>query len=155
MAAFALAFSLCLPAIANAQVQQTDWTLFNKALVRALRCDNCGARMGAIQQIAYYGSYLDVQDGLFDVVKVYRNSKNENQRILALSALAKMRDPWAMDFLARSVPFEKSARVRRHTIHVVNAYRLGTDRPPDLIAELNLPPPSQDEIDRIVALIEE
>jgi hypothetical protein len=111
--------------------------------------------LGAIQQIAIYGSHLDVDDAVFDVVGVYRNSKNENERILALSALGKMKNAWAMDFLSRSVPFEKNDRVRQITIDVVNQYRTGPNNPESARAlaiwEAQQTPPSQAEIDALLA----
>jgi len=131
-AVFALAACLLVAASANAQESKTDWALFSKALVNAVESGNHGAKLGAIQQIAIYGGNLHVNRTVFDIVRVYRNSKNENERILALAALSKLRDHWSMDFLARSVPFEKSARVKRHTIDVVNAYRLGRDLSPEI-----------------------
>jgi len=133
-AALALAVCLLGTASANAQNGKTDWALFSEALVNAVESGNYGAKLGAMQQIANYGSNLQVNRTVFDIVRVYRNSKNENERILALAALAKMRNRWAMDFLARSVPFEKSERVKRHTIDVVNAYRQGKDRSPEIVA---------------------
>jgi hypothetical protein len=139
----------------QAQANQTDWQLFSKALVKAAKHDNHGVRLGAIQQIAIYGSHLDVDDAVFDVVGVYRNSKNQNERILALSALGKMRNAWAMDFLSRSVPFEKNDRVRQITIDVVNQYRTGPNNPESARAlaiwEAQQTPPSRAEIDALLA----
>ena len=109
--------------------QNTDWSLFSKGLIGAVESGNHGAKLGAMQQIAIYGSNLNVNRTVFDIVRVYRNSKFENERILALSALARIQDKWAMDFLARSVRFEKSERVKRHTIQVLNAYRNGAKTP--------------------------
>ncbi|HLE57589.1 MAG TPA: hypothetical protein VJB15_10940 [Rhodothermia bacterium] len=137
----------------KAQNYETDWALFSKALINAVESGNHGAKLGAIQQIAIYGSRLNVNPTVFDIVRVYRNSKVENERILALSALARMRNQWAMDFLSRSVRFETSDRVRRHTIDVVNAYRLGTDRSPEMIAwESQLTPPGPAKVDELLAL---
>jgi len=150
----ALVLSCLLFLSATVQAQdRTNWELFSKGLIRAVDSGNYGAKLGAIQQIAIYGSHLKVNPVVFDIVRVYRNSKSENERILALSALAKMRNAWAMDFLARSVAFEKSDRVRRHTIDVVNAYRLGTDLQPGLAAwESQLTPPSTAILDELLAL---
>ncbi|HEX9659017.1 MAG TPA: hypothetical protein VGA18_01915 [Rhodothermales bacterium] len=147
-------FSMHLTSVdVNAQNHETDWALFSKALINAVESSNYGAKLGAIQQIAIYGSRLDVDPTVFDVVRVFRNSKVENERILALSALAKMRNHWAMDFLSRSVRFETSDRVKRHTIDVVNAYRLGTDRSPETIAwESRLTPPEPAKVDELLAL---
>lgn len=140
-------------AFANGGDRSTDWALFSTALLHAVDSGNYGAKLGAIQQIAIYGSKLEVDRAVFDVVRVYRDSKNENERILALSALAKMRVGWAMDFLGRSVKFERSARVKRHTIDVVNAYRLGLDRSPEILAiEERLVPPGPAKADELWAI---
>jgi hypothetical protein len=153
LAALALATLPLVAGSVQAQDHETDWALFSEALVDAVESGNYGAKLGAIQQIAIYGSQLDVNQTVFDVVRVYRNSRQENERILALSALAKMRDRWAMDFLGRSVAFEKSPRVRRHTIDVVNAYRLGTDRSTAQTAwEAHLTPPAPAKWDELLAL---
>jgi len=140
----------------QAQASQTDWQQFSKALVKAAKHDNHGVRLGAIQQIAIYGSHLDVDDAVFEVVGVYRNSKSDNERILALSALGKMDNAWAIDFLSRSVPFEKSKRIRDITIDVVNRYRMGPNNPESARAlaiwEAQQTPPSAAELEALLAV---
>jgi hypothetical protein len=123
--ALALSVGLLTVGVAQAQDYQTDWDVFSEALVKAAKHDNYGVRLGAIQQIAIYGSRLNVDAAVFDVVRVFRNADDVNERILALSALSKMNNGWAIDFLARNVPFEKNTRVRAISIDVVNRYRLG------------------------------
>ena len=71
----------------KAQDNSTDWNQFSNALKDAIAHDNYGVKLGALQQIAIYGSHLDVDGAVFDVVRVYRNAKAENERILALSAV--------------------------------------------------------------------
>lgn len=153
--ALALSVGLLAAGTVNAQDYQTDWELFSKALIKAAKHDNHGVQLGAIQQIAIYGSQLDVDAAVFDVVRVYRNSDDVNERILALSALSKMDNGWAIDFLSRNVPFEKNARVRAITIDVVNRYRLGpadTDAERALAAwEADLKPPTASEIEALLA----
>ena len=152
----ALTVGLASAAGVQAQDRQTDWDVFGDALVTAASHENYGVKLGAIQQIAIYGSLLDVDGAVFDVVSVYRNSKNENERILALSALAKMKNEWAMDFLSRSVRFEKNARVRSVTIDVVNQFRLGPTNSESARAlavwEAQQTPPSAAEIEALLAV---
>ncbi len=88
---------------------------FSQALVRALRHENEGVQLSALRQVINYGSDVDVSDAIFDIVAIYRSNENENVRILALSAIASTKHSWAMDFLKRSVVFESSERVERHT----------------------------------------
>ena len=140
----------------QAQENSTDWNQFSKALERAIAHDNYGVKLGALQQIAIYGSHLDVDGAVFDVVRVYRNAKDENERILALSALAKMKNAWAMDFLSRSVRFERSERVRDITIDVVNQYRIGPANSESARAlaiwEAQQVPPSAADIEALLAV---
>ena len=93
---------------------------------------------------------------VFDVVRVFRNSKEVNERILALSALSKMSNAWAIDFLSRSVRFEKNERVRNITIDVVNQYRLGPANPESARAlavwEAQQVPPSSADIEALLAV---
>jgi len=158
MLATALVLSVGLLATSAVQAQNhsTDWAQFSKALKNAAAHDNYGVKLGALQQIAIYGSHLDMDGAVFDVVRVYRNAKNENERILALSALAKMNNAWAIDFLSRSVRFEQNERVRKITIDVVNQYRLGPANPESAKAravwEAQQVPPSSADIEALLAV---
>lgn len=150
-----LSVGLLAATAVQAQNNRTDWALFSKALKIAVAHENNGVKLGALQQIAIYGSHLDVDGVVFDIVRVYRNSKDENERILALSALAKMNNAWAIDFLSRSVRFERSERVRSITIDVVNQYRLGRANSESAKAlaiwEAHQVPPSSVEIEALLA----
>ena len=154
--ALALSVGLLAGSAVQAQGYQTDWKRFSDALESAIEHENYGVKLGAIQQIAIYGSHLDVDGAVFDVVRVYRNSDNENERILALSALAKMNNAWSIDFLSRSVRFEKSERVRAITIDVVNQYRLGPANPESAKAlaiwQAQQVPPTAAEIEVLLAV---
>jgi hypothetical protein len=154
--AMALALAGTHPIQAQEQTHDTDWALFSEALVEAMHTPNQGVRLGALQQIATYGSHLEVDEVLFDIVRIYRDASNQNCRILALMALASLEDPWAMDFLERSARFEKNDRIRRHTVAVVNDYLYG---PIDAEAARALAafraaqtPPSHEEIADLLAV---
>ena len=100
----------------------TNWNQFSQALNVAVQHANAGVQMGALQQIAHYGDQLNLDDeAIFEIVRVYRSSNNDNERILALMALDATNDVWAMDFVKRSARFEKSARVLKHTQAVIRA----------------------------------
>ena len=156
IAALVLSVGFLATSAAQAQNNSTDWKQFSNALEKAISHDNYGVKLGALQQIAIYGSHLDVDGAVFDVVRVYRNAKAENERILALSALAKMKNAWAMDFLSRSVRFERSERVRDITIDVVNQYRIGPANSESARAlaiwEAQQVPPSAADIEALLAV---
>lgn len=92
-----------------------DNDTFSKALTQALKHENQGVRMDALRQMALYGENLDLSNAIFEIVRIYRSSEDENTRILALQVLADSKSSWAADFLSRSIKFEKSERVTRHT----------------------------------------
>ena len=154
--ALVLSVGLLTTSAVQAQDNTTDWALFSKELKKAAAQDNYGVKLGALQQIAIYGSHLDMDGAVFDVVRVFRNSKEVNERILALSALSKMSNAWAIDFLSRSVRFEKNERVRNITIDVVNQYRLGPANPESARAlavwEAQQVPPSSADIEALLAV---
>lgn len=106
----------------EANATQAEWTAFSKALVHALHHENAGVQASALQHIAHYGQKLNVDAALFDIVRIYRNDKNENTRILALAALHQVGNAWTMDFLKRSTRFENSKRILKHTYAVINAH---------------------------------
>jgi len=111
------------PAVfANNSPKVQKWDTFSKGIVHAMQSDNDGLRMSALQQISRYGENLEVDELVFDIVRIYRNSKDSQARILALSALSSMRNDWAMDFLKRSVRFEKDEHILALTRRVVNEY---------------------------------
>ena len=154
--ALVLSVGLLATSTAQAQNNSTNWSQFSDALENAAAHENYGVKLGALQQIAIYGSHLDVDDAVFDVVRVYRNSSEVNERILALSALSKMENAWAIDFLSRSVRFEKNERVRNITIDVVNQYRLGPANSESARAlavwEAQQVPPSSADIEALLAV---
>lgn len=105
----------------NETESTTNWSKFTKGVQAGLVHDNQGVRESALQQIIGYGDKLTLdRTDIFEIVKIYRNSKHENQRILALAALHATKDAWAMDFLARSVKTESSAHVANLTNAVLS-----------------------------------
>ena len=96
------------------------WETFSNNLVDALQSDMDGLKVAAMQMVIRYGDQVNVDKAVFDVVRVYRNHENDNMRRLAVVALGAMQHPWGMDFLERSVRFEKSPAVQ-HTLQAVVA----------------------------------
>lgn len=103
-----------------AAVSAAQWDLFSDNLVRALKSDYESIRLSAMQLVIRYGDQVDVDPAVFEVVRLYRDHKNTDVRRMAVVALGKMENRWAMDFLARSEGYEKNPEVRQ-TIQAVLA----------------------------------
>ena len=101
---------------------ETDarWLRFSKGLVASLRSTNDGVVQSALQHVITYGDRVRVRGAEFDVVRVYREHRDDRMRRMAVVAIGKMGSPWALGFLQRSLPFERSASVR-HTMKGVLA----------------------------------
>ena len=65
----------------------------------------------------------DVDEAVFDVVRIYRNNDNVKVRQLALNTLHKMQNNWAMDFLGRSIKFEKSPVIKKQLYCILQEYQ--------------------------------
>ncbi|MEM1269964.1 MAG: hypothetical protein AAF752_00775 [Bacteroidota bacterium] len=98
-----------------------NWDKFSAALVTNIQAGHPGVQASALRHVVYYGDKVDVSDAVFDIVRIYRDNDDENLRMLALAALHKMDNTWANDFIARSIPFEKSDRVKRQSLAVLSA----------------------------------
>lgn len=105
-------------------ITAAQWAAFNKNLVHALQSDIDGVQLAAVQLVIKYGDQVDVDDAVFDVVRLYRDNADDDVRRMAVVALGKMQHPWAMDLLKRSLRFEKTPTVRK-TLHAVVAEYYG------------------------------
>ncbi len=94
-------------------VTSAQWKSFNQNLVQAITSDNEGLKLAGLQMVIKYGTAVDVSAARFDIVRMYRDHDNERVRRMAVVALGAMEDAWALDFLTRSLAFERSALVRR------------------------------------------
>lgn len=117
----ARADGLTLTAPSN-DMTQAQWHAFSKNLVRAMATDNQGLRTEAMRLIIQYAPQVDVDAARFDLMRVYRNHSDERARRMAVVALGKIQDPWAMGFLRRAVQFEQSECVRQTITAVLAEY---------------------------------
>ncbi len=101
-------------------VSVDTWKTFSTNLIHALRMDNDGVRMAAMQYIIRYNDKLDVSVAAVDVARIYRNHDDDNVRRMAVVALSQMNSSWALGYLRLSAHYEKSETVR-HTIQAVVA----------------------------------
>jgi hypothetical protein len=104
------------------QERQVNWEAFSMNLVKAIKTPNKGLQQDALEKIIFDGDNLDVQDAVFDIVRIFRLEKNPQVRRLAMVALYKIGDDWAMYFLKRSKKFEKDETILNHSSRIVQQF---------------------------------
>ncbi|MFN2126864.1 MAG: hypothetical protein ACK2TU_03305 [Anaerolineales bacterium] len=92
----------------NSYAAKNNWESASKSMVWALKSNNDGLKISVLHQIVKYSDSLDVNNAVFDVMRIYRNHPDERIRHLALIALHKMGNNWSMEFLKRRVLFENN-----------------------------------------------
>jgi hypothetical protein len=101
----------------DARLDKVNWEAFSKNLVKGLTFENDGIRQAIMQHIITYSDRLNVNDGVFDLIRIYRNHKNNKYRQMAVVALGKVQNKWALYFLRRNLKFEKDPTIRRQILH--------------------------------------
>ena len=126
IATFVLSTRVLFAAAFAGESAETDWNAFSKNLVKSLKSENEGIRLSAMQQVITYADKVNVDDAVFDIVKVYRSHEDVKVRQLALTALHKTNNAWAMDFLKRNLEFEKSPVLKTQIYHILNDVEPGS-----------------------------
>ena len=109
-----------LEASAAKALSKVEWAKFSDRLVDALGSSHDGLKQAAMRLVIRYGDNVKVEEGVFDVMRVYRDGETENLRRMAVVTLSNMKSDWAIRFLERSERFEKSDPVKQ-TIRAVLA----------------------------------
>lgn len=104
-------------------VEAARWDAFSTNLVHALKADHEGVKLAAMQLVIQYGDQIDVDQAVFDVMRLYRDHADDDVRRMAVVALGQMQSRWAINFLDRSEGFEKNETVRQTIQAVVTQYR--------------------------------
>ncbi len=99
------------------RLAKVNWDAFSKNLVVAIASENEGLRQSAMQHIITYCDYLDVNDCVFDLVRIYRYHKDQRMRQMAVVTLHKIGNPWSMSFLKRNLKFEDNPTIYRQIVH--------------------------------------
>ena len=105
-----------------AAIDAATWKAFSTNLVHALKMDNDGVKVAAMQYIIRYGDKLDVDAAVFDVMGIYRNHNDDNVRRMAVVALGQMQSKGAIGYLRLSIQYEKSEMLRYTIQAVVSDY---------------------------------
>lgn len=116
---------LCLTgaAFSAKTADQVDWKAFSENLAVAVCSDNPGLQNSALCMIVQYADNLEIERGtIFDIVRIFRSENDPNVRLLAMVALYKTEDTWAMDYLKRHRAFETDLRIQKICCYAVKAY---------------------------------
>lgn len=97
-----------------------NWKAFSKNLVKALKSENPGLQQSAMQMVIRYSDWLDVKAAEFDVMRIFRNQKNQAVRQLALMALIGMNSNWAVGFLKTQIEFEEDPIIKKQMLTVTS-----------------------------------
>ncbi|KPJ96630.1 MAG: hypothetical protein AMJ53_00090 [Gammaproteobacteria bacterium SG8_11] len=108
---------------ARAQDGKTDWNAFSKNLVKAFSSDNEGLQRSSLQLIIEHADSLKIpRNTVLDIVSVYRYHEKPCCRRLAMIALSKIQNGWAMDFLKRNIKYETDVEMKKQLEHIVFNY---------------------------------
>jgi hypothetical protein len=103
--------------------EQVDWQAFSENLAVAVCSDNPGLRNSALCMVVQYAENLKIERGtIFDIVRIFRGDDDVNVRLLAMVALYKSGDSWAMDYLKRHSAFETNPRIQKLCCCAVKRY---------------------------------
>ena len=98
------------------------WQTFSDNLTKSLKSENPGVKYSAMQLIIEYSDDINVEDGVYDVMREFRNNEDQNVRKLALITLYKMKNDWAIDFLKMHHKFEENNEIKNTISSIVTAY---------------------------------
>ena len=105
----------------RAVLTPAEWDAYGESLETILRNGQDGLQQSALGLVILYGPALEIgRAGVFEITRIYRNHADDRMRRMAVVALGRTQDAWALDFLKRSARFEDTPAVR-HTIQAVIA----------------------------------
>lgn len=103
----------------EAEMTSAEWNEFSAVLGDALHSEVEGLRCSALRLAIQYSDDVQLdRSAIYDMAAMYRSHRNDNVRRMAVVALASTDDSWAIDYLKRSVAYEKTPKVL-HTIKAV------------------------------------
>ncbi len=109
----ALAFMLMIINTATAQNtdRNIDWEIVSENLVNAIQSDNPGLQQSAMRLVIQFSDYVDADEALLDMMRLYRFSDDSKVRQLALVTLNKIGSEYAMDFARRNLEYETDEKI--------------------------------------------
>lgn len=118
------------PALSTEKVSWTEH--FGKQIRALLETEDPERQQNAIQHVLLYANRSDVDIDFEAAVpalfEIYENAEDDGLRLMALTALNAIGGEPVMARLAERVSYEKSNRVREHTLRILMVHRLSRDR---------------------------
>ena len=112
---------LSLSAVLATESDDVNWDQFSKGLKMALKSDNQGVKLSAMQLVIKYGNKVDVADARYDVMDTFLYSKDRRVRQLALVTVAKINNTFDMGLLERQIKFEDDPVIKNQIAAVLIA----------------------------------
>ena len=107
-----IVFVLSLASLASAE-KKVDWDTFSQNLIVALKTQNTGLQVSAMQLVIQYADKLKMDEAAKDLVKLYRKNKDERVRLMALVTINSIDNDWASSVVKRDFAYEKSTRIKK------------------------------------------
>ena len=117
-----LAVLLAAAPLAPARAEAPLPGRFAEQLVLNLQSELPGVQRAALQMLIADPDCADVRAAEFALVRLYRDSPDRRERLMALRGLEAMASPWAMDFLKRHAPYEKDEQLAKLSTLVAQEY---------------------------------
>jgi len=111
LVALALMLMIINTASAQATERDVDWELISENLVVGLQSNNPGVQQAAMRLVIQHAENLNIDEAVFDLMRIYRFNDDTKMRQLALVTLHKIGSEFAMDFAKRNLEFESDEKV--------------------------------------------
>lgn len=98
-----------------------NWDQFSKGLIQALKSNNEGLKLSAMQMVIKYGDKVNVDVARYDVMDTFLYSKDRRVRQLALVTLYKINNNFDMGLLERQINFEDDPVIKNQIAAVLIA----------------------------------
>jgi len=101
-------------------LENTDWNLYSKNLVKAMNSENLGLQVSSMQQIIKYKDNVNVDKAVQTIFRLYRRDKDVRVRQMALKTIYELQNDWALGMLARDVNYEKTPKIKRMLVAILS-----------------------------------
>ena len=97
-----------------------DWHNFSKNLEGAVKSENMGLQVSAMQMVIKYSDKVTINNSVTNLVRVYRSDPNERFRQLALVTIHAIQNDWALGIVERDLGFERSPKIKKLMTAVID-----------------------------------
>ena len=98
----------------------SDWKNFSKNLTNAVKSENIGLQISAMQMVIKYSDKVDIDNSVINLVRLYRSQKDEKIRQIALVTIHAIQNDWALGIVKRDLRSETSPKIKKLMAAVIN-----------------------------------